>query len=136
MPPTRRRSPPPDGLPSSCEDISTEDVAGLAASAGVLTAAGGRTSHAAVVARELGKVCLVGCPGLRVDVARRRCFIGDRELAEGETLCLDGNSGAVFAGETRLSVEAPTAELAEIARWRADASRPGPSIAASSGGAI
>jgi pyruvate, orthophosphate dikinase len=88
-------------------------------SAGVLTSAGGRTSHAAVVARELGKVYLVGCPGLRVDVERRRCFIGDRELAEGETLYLDGNSGAVFADEVRLSVEAPTAELVEIARWRA-----------------
>ena len=102
------------------EDIATEDVTGIAASEGVLTAAGGRTSHAAVVARELGKVCLVGCPDLRVDVDGRRCFIGEREIAEGDLLCLDGNTGAVYAEGVRVAVDAPVAELAELARWRAE----------------
>ncbi len=100
------------------EDVSTADVGGVAVSEGLLTAAGGRTSHAAVVARELGKVCLVGCPDLRVDLERRSCTIAGRELAEGDTVCLDGNSGRVYAGALEVVEEIPAAELAQVAAWR------------------
>ena len=64
-------------------DISPDDIAGLASAAGVVTAHGGRTSHAAVVARQMGKACVVGCRTLRVDVERRCCTFGDQMLREG-----------------------------------------------------
>jgi pyruvate,orthophosphate dikinase len=99
-------------------DIATEDVAGMAAAAGVLTARGGRTSHAAVVARQLGVVCLVGCTALSIDLERRRCRIGDRELREGDELSLDGDAGRVFAGRLAVERERPRAALERVARWR------------------
>jgi len=102
-------------------DIATDDVAGIAASAGVLTTAGGRTSHAAVVARHLGRVCLVGCADLRVDAARCRCTIGARALVEGDVITLDGETGKVYAGQLPVTRERPTEALAEVERWRAEA---------------
>ncbi|MBI2316869.1 MAG: pyruvate, phosphate dikinase [Betaproteobacteria bacterium] len=101
------------------EDIATEDIAGIQAARGILTGAGGRTSHAAVVARELEKVCLVGCRGLAIDAAGRRLTLGKRRLREGDVITLDGRSGGVFAGEVAASAEAPREYLAEVARWRA-----------------
>jgi pyruvate,orthophosphate dikinase len=97
----------------------TEDIAGIAAAAGLLTAAGGRTSHAAVVARHMGKVCVVGCGPLEIDLGSRRCAIGGEWLREGETISLDGNAGDVYAGAVRVVVEKPAAWLAQVARWRA-----------------
>ena len=64
----------------------TSDIAGIVACRGILTAVGGRTSHAAVVARQLGKVCLVGCSDLAIDMAARRCRIG-RALSPRATGC-------------------------------------------------
>jgi pyruvate,orthophosphate dikinase len=101
------------------EDVSTADVAGVAVSEGLLAAAGGRTSHAAVVARELGKVCLVGCSELDVDLEHRSCTIAGRELLEGDPISLDGNSGSVYAGAIDVLEDVPTAQLAEVAAWRA-----------------
>ena len=99
-------------------DIATEDIAGMARAEGVLTAAGGRTSHAAVVARQLGKVCLVGCQSLVVDLPRRQCRIGDRLLDEGDTISLDGNAGRVFADALEAITERPEHELAIIRGWQ------------------
>jgi pyruvate,orthophosphate dikinase len=101
------------------EDFATEDIAGIAGAAGVLTARGGRTSHAAVVARQLGKVCLVGCTSLSIDLERRRCRIGERELREGEDLSLDGDAGRVFAGQLAVERERPRQALERVADWRA-----------------
>jgi pyruvate, orthophosphate dikinase len=101
----------------------TEDVAAVAVSAGVLTGAGGRTSHAAVIARELGKPCLVGCEQLELDLEKRTARIGDRLIPEGEVICLDAESGVVFAGAPAITEERPTERLREIAAWRA-AQRP------------
>lgn len=100
--------------------ISTEDIAGIAVAAGVLTAAGGRTSHAAVVARQLNKVCIVGCEALAVDMRQRRCALAGQWFSEGDILSLDGESGEVFAGPVRIEVEKPTDCLARVAGWRAD----------------
>lgn len=100
------------------DDISTDDIEGIAAAAGVLTASGGRTSHAAVVARQLGKVCLVGCAGLRIQPERGICTIGGRDFREGDELTLDGDRGRIFAGALPVMRERPEAELAEIVRWR------------------
>jgi pyruvate, orthophosphate dikinase len=99
-------------------DTSTQDIAGIAAARGILTGAGGRTSHAAVVARQLNKVCLVGCPSLTIDFKSRRCSVGGRSLAEGDVLTLDANTGEVYAGEAQVLVDKPTAYLKEVAGWR------------------
>ncbi len=79
-------------------DAVTADILGMAQVAGILTAAGSRTSHAAVVARQLGKVCLVGCEALGIDIGRRICRVGTDQIAEGAAISLDGNTGAVGAG--------------------------------------
>jgi pyruvate,orthophosphate dikinase len=100
------------------EDIATRDIEGLAAAEGVLTATGGRTSHAAVVARQLGKVCLVGCTALRLDATQRSCVVGQVRLREGDTVTLDGDNGRIYAGQVSLVRERPEDWLAELARWR------------------
>jgi len=100
------------------EDIATEDIAGIAAADGILTSRGGRTSHAAVVARQLGKVCLVGCRSLRIEPDRRSCVIGALRFEEGDDLTLDGDGGRVFAGRVPVARERPEADLAEVAGWR------------------
>ena len=80
------------------DETSPEDIAGMAAAAGILTARGGATSHAAVVARGLGKPCVVGCADLRVSHRGRRIEAGGVTLSEGDTLSIDGSTGEVFAG--------------------------------------
>jgi pyruvate,orthophosphate dikinase len=95
----------------------TSDVDGMALAEGILTGSGGRTSHAAVIARQLGKVCLVGCSALEVDVDRRSCRIGGMPLNEGDFLSLDGNTGALYPGRLTPIVERPVAALAVIASW-------------------
>ena len=100
----------------------TDDIGAMALSAGVLTGAGGRTSHAAVVARELGKPCLVGCEALKLDLTARTAWIGGQLLSEGEVICVDAESGLVFAGAPAITEERPTEALGEIAEWRANLS--------------
>jgi len=99
-------------------DTSTQDVAGFAVAAGILTAIGGRTAHAAVVARQMGKVCLVGCRTLQIGGTGSEARIGEALIRAGDWLSLDGNSGEVFLGRREIIVEKP-AELAELAKWRA-----------------
>jgi pyruvate,orthophosphate dikinase len=102
-------------------DTATADIEGMALAAGILTASGGRTSHAAVVARQLGKVCLVACPGLEIDIEKRQCRIGDTLFNEGDFLSLDGNSGAVYPGRLAVLTERPEKSLAAIAAFPRDA---------------
>jgi pyruvate, orthophosphate dikinase len=99
-------------------DIRTEDIEGIAAASGILSALGGRTSHAAVVARQLGKVCLVDCHGLCIDGDGTGCSLDGVHLVEGEEITLDGNTGYVYRGRVEVIHERPEAELAEIAGWR------------------
>jgi pyruvate,orthophosphate dikinase len=101
------------------EDTSTDDVAGIASASGILTARGGRTAHAAVVARQMGKVCLVGCRELAIDLAKRSCSIGGKLLREGQMLSLDGGAGGVYAGSVDIVRAKPERELALVASWRA-----------------
>jgi pyruvate,orthophosphate dikinase len=105
-------------------DTSTADIAGLAAAAGLLTARGGRTSHAAVVARQLNKVCIVGCQTLLVPDLGNRCRIGDELIEEGATVSLDGQSGRIYAGKVDVIIERPTQYLDEIRRWRSGMREP------------
>ena len=80
------------------QDAQTSDIAALDTAAGLLTQRGARTSHAAVVARQMNKVCLVACSALHIDEVRRSVRIADREFAEGDLITLDGNEGEVYAG--------------------------------------
>lgn len=100
------------------DEMTTDDIAALAISAGVLTARGNRTSHAAVVARQLGKPCVTGCSGLRIDPARRVVEFGERTLAEGDLVTLDSNTGCVYAGVVESVVDCPTPWLDEFRKWR------------------
>lgn len=99
-------------------DTSTADVAGFAVSAGIVTAVGGRTAHAALVARQMGKPCVVGCAALAVDVAGHSAKLADSAIKEGDWLSIDGEAGAIYLGRCDVVVERPDAELAEIERWR------------------
>ena len=103
-------------------ETTTADILGMANAAGILTALGGRTSHAAVVARQLGKVCLVGCADLSIEPSAGTCRIGQHDFAEGDWLTLDGDQGAVYGGRLEVVVERPEAALASVALWRASES--------------
>jgi pyruvate,orthophosphate dikinase len=99
-------------------DLATADLDGIAAAAGIVTARGARTSHAAVVARELNKVCLVGCPDLAIDAASCKARLAGYELAEGDVLSLDGESGAIYLGEIPVVRERPVDLLRRVESWR------------------
>jgi pyruvate, orthophosphate dikinase len=99
-------------------ETTTADLAGFAVSAGIVTAIGGRTAHAALVAREMGKPCIVGCADLSVDTARRNARLANTPINEGDWLSIDGGSGAIYLGRGNIVVARPEAELAQIKRWR------------------
>jgi pyruvate,orthophosphate dikinase len=98
-------------------DIATDDLPGLAVAEGILTTLGGRTSHAAVVARQMNKVCIVGCRGLVME-PNRRCRIGSTSFSEGDPLSLDGHTGNVYAGTLQVTAEKPTELLSMVEKWR------------------
>ena len=99
-------------------EIETQDIDGIAIAEGVLTARGGRTSHAAVVARELGKVAIVGCDGLEF-CGDGACKVGNRRLDNGDLISLDGESGQIYAGTVAITEERPFKELALVSKWSA-----------------
>lgn len=80
-------------------ETNPDDLAGMIAAAGVLTSRGGKTSHAAVVARGLGKTCVCGAEEIDVDVAARQFTAAGTTITEGDTISIDGATGAIFAGE-------------------------------------
>jgi len=80
-------------------ETSPEDIHGMHAARGILTARGGMTSHAAVVARGMGRPCVSGASSLSIDMAKRTLRIGKHELKEGDIITLDGTSGEIMAGE-------------------------------------
>ncbi len=79
-------------------ETSPEDIHGMHASKGILTARGGMTSHAAVVARGMGKACVSAASGLEIDYAKKVCRAGGKEIKEGEPLTIDGSTGEVMLG--------------------------------------
>ena len=102
-------------------DTSPEDIHGMKAASGILTSRGGMTSHAAVVARGMGKCCVTSCTALRVDAAKRTCaFVGggqEIKLKEGDTLTLDGSTGEVFLGPAPLVPAQLGSELDKLMEW-------------------
>jgi pyruvate,orthophosphate dikinase len=83
-------------------ETTPDDIHGLIQASGVLTAHGGMTSHAAVVARGMGKPCVAGCESLAIDLEARTIRLGDHELAEGDHLTIDGGTGRVIVGAVPL----------------------------------
>lgn len=106
------------------QDAETADIAALQAAQGLLTQRGARTSHAAVVARQLGKVCLIGCSELQIDLVRRCLHIGNQTLAEGDPITLDGNTGQVYAGLLQRHLVQDQKLLERLARLRTASAAP------------
>lgn len=114
-----------EGLPVILvrEETKPEDIHGFFASQGILTSRGGKTSHAAVVARGMGKPCVAGAEGIHVDVQLREAFVGDTTIREGDLITIDGTTGNVYAGEVP-TVEADfSTELNTLLGWADDAAR-------------
>ncbi len=80
-------------------ETSPDDIRGMDAAQGILTARGGMTSHAALVARQMGKICVAGCEVLHVDYAAHKLRVDQVELNEGDWISIDGSTGEVFRGE-------------------------------------
>ena len=98
-------------------ETSPEDVGGMFAAQGIVTATGGKTSHAAVVARGWGKCCIVGCDQLKVDYATKTASANGQLVHQGDWLTLDGNEGLVFKGQTRLSTPKLPAAFTTLLSW-------------------
>jgi pyruvate,orthophosphate dikinase len=82
-------------------ETSPEDLRGMIAAEGILTARGGVSSHAALVARQMGKVCVCGASALQVDYAKKTLTVGSQTFKEGDFLSIDGTAGEVYAGEVK-----------------------------------
>ena len=80
-------------------ETNPDDLEGMIAAEGILTARGGKTSHAAVVARGMGKTCVCGAEALEVDAIAKKAWVGGRAINEGDVISLDGSTGEIFAGE-------------------------------------
>ncbi|RMH71644.1 MAG: pyruvate, phosphate dikinase [Gemmatimonadetes bacterium] len=91
-------------------ETSPEDIRGMAAAKGILTARGGMTSHAALVGRQMGKVCVVGCGALNIDYTKRQFSVGDVVCKEGDYVSIDGFTGEVFAGQ----IQTKDSEVIEV----------------------
>tara|TARA_A100001035_G_scaffold154229_2_gene121725 strand:- start:129848 stop:132583 length:2736 start_codon:yes stop_codon:yes gene_type:complete len=81
------------------QETSPDDIHGMAAAHGLLTARGGRTSHAAVVGRQMGKVCVVGAEEIKVNIKDRNFSVGNKIIKEGDYISIDGFEGKVFSGD-------------------------------------
>jgi pyruvate,orthophosphate dikinase len=101
------------------EETKPEDIHGFFASQGILTSRGGKTSHAAVVARGMGKPCVSGAEGIHVDVRMRHARAGDQEFGEGALITIDGTTGSVYLGEVAM-IEAEFSEELDVLLEMAD----------------
>ena len=98
-------------------ETSPEDIRGMYAAEGILTARGGMTSHAAVVARGMGKCCVVGCRELQINEGAGYCRIGNEEIHAGDYLTIDGSTGQVMRGQAPLIKADFGGDFAELMAW-------------------
>lgn len=99
------------------EETKPEDIHGFFASQGILTSRGGKTSHAAVVARGMGKACVAGADGIKVNALTRQATVGDVTLREGDIITIDGSSGHVYLGEIATIPPVFSDELKTLLGW-------------------
>ena len=99
------------------KETSPEDVGGMHAAQGILTATGGKTSHAAVVARGWGKCCVVGCETLNIDYDKKTVTAGGKTLKQGDFLTLDGSIGDVYVGEMPLKLPEQPEAFQTLMKW-------------------
>jgi len=98
-------------------ETSPEDVGGMFVAQGIVTATGGKTSHAAVVARGWGKCCIVGCEQLDIDYATKTAAANGRKIRQGDWMTLDGNEGVVYEGEVKLSTPKLPDSFWTLMKW-------------------
>lgn len=102
------------------EETKPDDIHGFIAAQGILTSRGGRTSHAAVVARAMGKPCVSGCEGIKIDDRAELFTVGNKEIKDGNMITIDGSSGEVFIGEIPLIEPEITEDFKQILGWADD----------------
>ncbi|MEK6944231.1 MAG: putative PEP-binding protein, partial [Thermoproteota archaeon] len=99
------------------EETKPEDVPAFFASVGILTSRGGKTSHAAVVARGMGKPCIVGCADLKIDYENKKCIANSKTIFEGDAITIDGSSGEIFVREVSTVEPKITEDFKTILSW-------------------
>jgi len=99
------------------EETKPEDIHGFFASQGILTSRGGKTSHAAVVARGMGKPCVSGCESLHIDLKTREAVVGNIRIKEGDFITIDGSRGEVYLGEVPTVDPEVSKDLLTILSW-------------------
>jgi len=104
-------------------ETTPDDINGMIFAQGILTAHGGMTSHAAVVARGMGKPCVAGCEGLSLDAAAGTAKVGDHELHEGDVITIDGGTGNVMVGEISLVPPQINEDFQTVLSWADDLRR-------------
>ena len=98
-------------------ETSPDDIHGLAAARGIVTATGGTASHAALVARGMGRPCVVGASRLEVDLEQRRFTVDGTVVSEGDELTIDGTTGDIYQGRVPTIDPSPTPELEQLLAW-------------------
>ncbi len=104
-------------------ETSPEDIHGMHASEGILTARGGMTSHAAVVARGMGKPCVSGAGGMRIDLRAGHLLVPGRTFKKGDVVTIDGSTGEVLAGAVKMQQSELSGDFAKLMTWADDVRR-------------
>lgn len=104
-------------------ETSPEDIEGMIASEAIVTTHGGMTSHAAVVARGMGKCCVTGCSDLDIDTKNKTVKFPDGELAEGDIISVDGSTGHIYHGEIQTTNAEHSAEFEQFMTWTDEVAR-------------
>ena len=99
------------------QETSPEDIEGMVSAQGILTARGGMTSHAAVVARGMGKCCVAGCGEIKVSEVAKTLEVGDLVLKEGDYISLDGSTGVVYLGNVNKATADMTGNFEKLMSW-------------------
>jgi pyruvate,orthophosphate dikinase len=107
------------------EETKPEDVPAFFESVGILTSRGGKTSHAAVVARGMGKPCIVGCSDLKIDLDNKQCSVDGKVVREGEVITIDGSTGIVYIGDIPTIEPKVTSEFKQVLEWAQKAKKIG-----------
>jgi len=98
-------------------ETTPDDIHGMVAAQGILTSRGGMTSHAAVVARGMGKPCVCGCEAIKIDYENKQFFVGDIVVKDGDVISIDGSTGQVMLGEVPMIEPELSPEFQKLLQW-------------------